>query len=91
MSGRMDVMNKRLEDERLVKYTMSYLGFKWVMYDDQHNVLATFDGDSGDAIRGAMRVVMDRDDFGTGDWFRAGTGEYEFRLNAIGLFLRAAG
>lgn len=73
------------------KYTMSYLGFKWVMYDEPGNVLATFDGSSADAVQGAMRVVMDRDDFGTGDWFRVAHGEYEFRLNAIGLFLRAAG
>lgn len=74
---------------RLSAYTMSYLGFKWVMYDDRNNVLASFEGSSSDAIAGAMRVVIDRDDFGTGDWFLVGRGEYEFQLNAIGLFLRA--
>jgi hypothetical protein len=26
-----------------------------------------------------MRVVIDRGDFGTGDWFLAGHGHYEFR------------
>lgn len=39
-------------------------------------------------IKAAMRVVIDRDDFGTSD-FLVGTGEYAFQLNAIGLFLRA--
>lgn len=61
----------------------------WHMYDDRGSYIATFTGDSAAAIQGAMRVVIDRDDFGTGDWFLVGDGEYEFQLNAIGLFLRA--
>lgn len=64
----------------VVAYTMSYLGFKWVMYDDHQNVLARFEGTSADAITQAMRFVIDRGAFGTGDWFLAGPGEYEFRL-----------
>jgi hypothetical protein len=63
----------------VVAYTMSYLGFKWVMYDEHGNVLGSFEGTSTDAITQAMRIVIDRGDFGTGDWFLAGTGEYEFR------------
>ncbi|MDT5050063.1 MAG: hypothetical protein QOG75_5967 [Mycobacterium sp.] len=31
------------------------------------------------AVTQAMRVVIDRGDFGTGDWFLAGHGHYEFR------------
>lgn len=76
-------------EPRLTKYTMSYVGFKWVMYDEHHDIIGTFEGSSADAIKAAMRVVIDRDDFGTGDWFLVGRGEYEFQLNAIGLFLRA--
>lgn len=62
---------------------------EWHMYDDHAVHLATFKGDSTEAIRSAMRVVMDRGDFGTGDWFLVGPGEYEFRLNNVGIFLPA--
>ncbi len=62
---------------------------EWHMYDDHAVHLASFKGDSGDAIGSAMRVVMDRGDFGTGDWFLVGPGEYEFRLNNVGISLRA--
>jgi hypothetical protein len=60
-------------------YSMSYAGFRWHMYDVDNNHLATFEGSSADAVTQAMRVVIDRGDFGTGDWFRAGHGHYEFR------------
>lgn len=62
---------------------------EWHMYDEDAAHLATFKGDSADAIKSAMRVVIDRGDFGTGDWFLAGHGEYEFRLNTTGIALRA--
>lgn len=62
---------------------------EWHMYDDHAVHLASFRGDSTDAIRGAMRLVMDRGDFGTGDWFLVASGEYEFRLNNLGIALRA--
>lgn len=62
---------------------------QWHMYDDHAVHLASFKGDSADAIRSAMRVVIDRGDFGTGDWFLVGPGEYEFRLNNVGISLRA--
>lgn len=62
---------------------------EWHMYDDHAVHLASFEGDSAEAITSAMRVVMDRGDFGTGDWFLVGRGEYEFRLNNIGISLRA--
>jgi hypothetical protein len=62
---------------------------EWHMYDDHAVHLASFKGDSADAIRSAMRVVMDRGDFGTGDWFLVGPSEYEFRLNNVGISLRA--
>jgi hypothetical protein len=54
---------------------------EWHLYDDHAVHLASFKGDSSDAIKGAMREVMDRGDFGTGDWFLVDHGEYEFRLN----------
>ncbi|WP_074021056.1 hypothetical protein U8D42_28805 (plasmid) [Mycobacterium europaeum] len=62
---------------------------EWHMYDDHAGHLASFRGDSTDAIRSAMRLVMDRGDFGTGDWFLVASGEYEFRLNNVGIALRA--
>jgi hypothetical protein len=31
----------------------------------------------------------DQGDFGTGDWFLVAHGEYEFRLNNIGISLQA--
>jgi hypothetical protein len=61
------------------KYSMSYAGFRWHMYDVDNNHLADFEGNSADAVTQAMRVVIDRGDFGTGDWFLAGHGHYEFR------------
>jgi len=42
---------------------------EWHLYDDHAVHLASFKGDSSDAIKGAMREVVDRGDFGTGDWF----------------------
>jgi hypothetical protein len=60
-------------------YSMTYEGFRWHMYDVEKNHLAAFEGSSADAVTAAMRVVIDRGDFGTGDWFRAGDGHYEFR------------
>jgi hypothetical protein len=62
---------------------------EWHMYDDHAVHLASFKGDSSGVIGGAMHVVMDRGDFGTGDWFLVARGEYEFRLNNIGISLRA--
>lgn len=62
---------------------------EWHMYDDHAVHLASFRGDSTDAVRSAMRLVIDRGDFGTGDWFLVGSGEYEFRLNNVGIALRA--
>ncbi|MBY0290914.1 MAG: hypothetical protein K2X52_27810 [Mycobacteriaceae bacterium] len=59
------------------------------MYDENAVHLASFKGDSADAVRSAMRAVIDRGDFGTGDWFLVGSGEYEFRLNNVGISLRA--
>lgn len=61
---------------------------QWHMYDEQAVHLATFGGEATDAIRSAMRLVTDRGDFGTGDWFLVGDSEYEFRLNATGIALR---
>ena len=37
---------------------------EWHMYDDDAVHLGSFKGDSADAIRSAMRVVIDRGDFG---------------------------
>lgn len=62
---------------------------EWHMYDDQAVHLASFTGDSTDAVKGAMHLVIERGDFGTGDWFLVGSGEYEFRLNNVGIALRA--
>lgn len=64
---------------------------EWHMYDEDAAHLATFQGDSAAAIESAMRVVIDRGDFGTGDWFLVRHGEYEFRLNTTGIALRAQG
>lgn len=62
---------------------------EWHMYDDQAVHLASFRGDSTDAIKSAMHLVIEKGDFGTGDWFLVGSGEYEFRLNNVGIALRA--
>ena len=49
-------------------------------------------GDCADAITRAMRfMVMDRGDFGTGDWFLVKSSENEFRLDNVGIALRADG
>lgn len=62
---------------------------EWHMCDDHAMHLATSKGDSAQAITSAMRVVIDRGDFGTGGWFLVTHGEYEFRLNNIDIALRA--
>jgi hypothetical protein len=62
---------------------------EWQMYDDHAVHLASFRGDSTDAVKSAMRLVIQRGDFGTGDWFLVGSGEYEFRLNNVGIALQA--
>jgi hypothetical protein len=39
---------------------------------------------------GPITLASDnRGDFGTGDWFLVGAGEYEFRLNNVGIAIRA--
>ncbi|OCB57656.1 hypothetical protein A5677_16970 [Mycobacterium malmoense] len=63
-----------------VAYSLSYAGFKWHLYDSHDNHLDSFEGSSSDAVHAAMSVVIARGDFGKGDWFAAGRGEYEFRL-----------
>lgn len=62
-----------------VAYSASYAGFKWHVYDSHNNHLDSFDGGPFPTHE-AMAIVIARGDFGTGDWFRAGDREYEFRL-----------